>query len=65
MSQTKHVRRISDLSSVIDYCREHQNNEIRQNDRETGETALSYALKGSKKFLRAQGYLRDEEGDGK
>lgn len=65
MAERKHVRRIPDLSSVIADCKEHQNNEIKQNGREAGETALSHALKGSKKFLKAQGYLHDEEGDSK
>lgn len=65
MAEKKHVRRIQNLSSVINYCREHQNNEVKQNDRKVGETALSHALKGSKKFLKAQGYLHGEEGDSK
>ena len=65
MAEKRHVRRIQNLSSVINYCRERQNNEVKQNNREGGETALSHALNGSKKFLRAQGYLHDEEGDGK
>ncbi len=61
------VRKIQgqDLDAVIEHCIKYQHNERTLNHREAGETALCQALKGSKIYLKAQGYLPDEEGAGK